>query len=125
MSDREDARRAWREAVNEAARETQAAMKRIRAANARFVSGERTWDLVNEADITLYARVKARNALRSALSAPKPWRSSRKPDPRRRYSRAHRRECGKCRWARGGDGYRFFPIAEWAMWGRDPHGRRA
>lgn len=78
------------------------------------------------------------HALRAALSAPRPWRTGRKPDPRRRYSRAHRRACVSCRevWRvtvmcgmrRGvgdaGTERGWNPSGCAASMRRDPHGRR-
>jgi hypothetical protein len=74
------------------------------------------------------------------LSAPRPWRSSRRPTPRRRYSREHRRGCERCRavlravrrneprtytwtWERVADvpGCRKLNIV--TVYVRDPHGR--
>jgi hypothetical protein len=70
--------------------------------------------------------------LDAALSSPKPWRSGRKPDPRRRYSRSHRRACAGCR--RSGEWLRKISYvtalgladpyaARFVKFTRDPHGR--
>ena len=63
----------------------------------------------------------------AAIYHPRPWRSTGKPTPRRRYSRAHRRGCLKCVYLK--DSRRY--IGAW-LWcadrninQQDPHGRRA
>lgn len=71
----------------------------------------------------------------------RPWRSPRRPDPRRRYSRRHRRECAECRdtvdvvrvWMDcekrelelGYDALASASRDHWTRWRRDPHGRRS
>ena len=85
---RETARIAWRARVNAAARDFGEAKPRIA-------------DLALHIDAT-YAygeAVMVASRLHAALTAPRPWRSTRRPDPRRRYSRAHRRACDGCRMA--------------------------
>ena len=77
---RETARIAWRERVNAAARDW-------------MTSGARTLWL----SLTWHPRKSYSWRLHAALTAPRPWRSSQRPDPRRRYSRSHRRACVSCR----------------------------
>jgi len=78
---------------------------------------------------------------RLALSTPKPWRSPRRPDPRRKYPRSHRRACAECRdtvdvvrvWMDcekrelqlGYDALASASRDHWTRWRRDPHGRRS
>ena len=140
MSAREDARRAWREAVNAAAREWGGQCRHFRD---KPIGWCKRWSAIGRlifrgmgVDSRLYHDPLGR--LDYALAAPKPWRSSQRPDPRRRYSRAHRRGCIGCRrmgqWLRAAglvarlrsykcaenSGY----IARFERFARDPHGRR-
>lgn len=83
ISARERSRLAWRQRVDAAARAYHLARMawRARVRDGKF--GTFKWQAFKE--------------LADALSAPRPWRSQRKPEPRRRYSRSHRRACAKCR----------------------------
>ena len=114
---RERSRLAWRARVDAAARAKRGFLvlpdDTLQSAWARF-------DEVDE-------------VLTAALAAPKPWRSTRKPDPRRRYSRSHRRACRWCIVA--GYGWRIGQVSGYALKFapngdylcvelRNPHGRR-
>lgn len=140
ISAREDARRAWREAVNAAARAWSKADRHRHFRGASIVRSYRD----TAGALTHELTFKVYGALEDALSAPKPWRSSRRPDPRRRYSRAHRRGCVRCRVAHQwmhplilqlvldlrahpewGAGSEWSYVARFERLTRDPHGRRA
>lgn len=100
---RETARIAWRERVNAAARDW-------------MTSGARTlWLSLPWHPLKPYSW-----RLHDALTAPRPWRSSRRPDPRRRYSRRHRMGCWWCSTAKWLE-VRHIGNEEMT---RDPHGFR-
>lgn len=140
MSAREDARREWRERVNEAAREWGSANRHpfFYGATIKRTYRDENGALARELTFRVYG------ALEDALRAPKPWRSANRPDPRRRYSRAHRRACAACwvahqwmhpsvlqsvrdlrahpEWDAGSE---WSYVARFERLTRDPHGRRA
>ena len=119
ISTRERSRLAWRARVDAAAREA----KQMAFVHALGVRTSQCHGCI------------ALREHRNALAAPKPWRSTRKPDPRRRYSRSHRRACWRCKrvtcwvaeakWARkcGRPEYRRFVNRELIWFRRNPHGR--
>ena len=133
---REAARIAHRERVNAAAREWDRAENAVQEYLDRPDYDGRGYGLQGldeEAEAACYS-------LGLALAAPRPWRSSRRPTPRRRYSREHRRGCERCRavlravrrneprtytwtWERVADvpGCRKLNIV--TVYVRDPHGR--
>lgn len=121
ISARERSRLAWRQRVDAAARayHSERMAWRARVWDGKF--GTFDWRVFKE--------------LADALAAPRPWRSPRKPDPRRRYSRSHRRACKWCRggmeWlvlarsaeSRGLFGLGCFRRDMYRHWRRNPHGR--
>lgn len=131
MSAREDARREWR--------------AEERASYAEWLDVFANPEYVPVGDCYAWSpewikRADAASARRRTCLSPesKPWRSSQRPDPRRRYSRSHRRACERCRSVLrdpvcAGDGgivyYSRVSLADarvmYPRLVRDPHGRRA
>ncbi len=150
MGERERARLAWRERVDQAAR-AWGASNMCRSYGGEVRGGvnwpglrpvrRRRWLLTRTFTASPHEMM---DALDAALSAPRPWRSSRKPDARRRYPRSHRRWCWSCQVAcrlREHDLDELFALCEsgflvtspYRVLGRDarrvteqaPHGRRS
>ena len=119
---RETARIAWRARVNAAARAWGSAILAFRSAvdgpsfRRACVAGPDATRL----GAAMAERDRTYPILHAALTAPRPWRSTRRPDPRRRYSRRHRMGCWWCSTAKWLE-VRHIGNEEMT---RDPHGFR-
>lgn len=105
LGPRETARREWRGRVDAAARE----WERVRPLMPQYHAGALRATRLRDDVERLVQYVMGRwprmpedretvaDAHLRALAAPRPWRSAQRPDPRRKFSRAHRRGCAACR----------------------------